>query len=270
MKKILFCLFVICITLNGNSQNAAINTATTDQSCEIKASFFNVITPSGNLMVGAQNTMWCHMYSDRPAFIFNKPVFAMNGQFSSYYNTDLQLQTGNYSFPATTRMTILNSNGFVGINNVIPSYQLDVVGQIRATNVTVTSDERLKTNIKDMSGALSTLVNLKGKTYNLISPTSTNPQTLNIISAAKTDTGRVQTAVIKTENPLYNRIHRGFLAQDLQKTFPDLVYADKDGILSVDYISLIPVLVESIKEQQLVISDLQAAVATLKKKNNIQ
>ena len=34
----------------------------------------------------------------------------------------------------------------------------------------------------------------------------------------------------------------------MQKVFPELVYADKEGILSIDYIGLIPVLVESIKE----------------------
>jgi hypothetical protein len=38
------------------------------------------------------------------------------------------------------------------------------------------------------------------------------------------------------------------LAQELQRVYPDLVYSDKNGILSVDYVSLIPVLVESIKE----------------------
>ncbi len=42
----------------------------------------------------------------------------------------------------------------------------------------------------------------------------------------------------------------GFLAQDLQKVFPELVSEDKDGLLSIDYIGLIPFIVEGIKEQQ--------------------
>ena len=53
----------------------------------------------------------------------------------------------------------------------------------------------------------------------------------------------------------------GFLAQDVQKIFPELVYADKNGILSIDYIALIPVLVESLKE-------LNAKVDALQKEND--
>ena len=56
------------------------------------------------------------------------------------------------------------------------------------------------------------------------------------------------------------------MAQEVQKVYPELVYADKNGILSVDYISMIPVLVESIKEQQIVIIELKAAIEELKKK----
>jgi hypothetical protein len=48
----------------------------------------------------------------------------------------------------------------------------------------------------------------------------------------------------------------------MQKIFPDLVYEDKDGMLSVDYISLIPVLVESLKEINL-------KLEALKKENEI-
>ena len=39
----------------------------------------------------------------------------------------------------------------------------------------------------------------------------------------------------------------GLIAQEVQKEFPEMVYEEK-GYLSVDYIQLIPVLVESIKE----------------------
>jgi len=38
---------------------------------------------------------------------------------------------------------------------------------------------------------------------------------------------------------------------------------DEDGILSVDYIGLIPVLVEAIKEQQVKIEELEEKVAKL-------
>ena len=50
----------------------------------------------------------------------------------------------------------------------------------------------------------------------------------------------------------------GFLAQEVKNVYPDLVYADKNGILSVDYISLIPIIVESFKELDTRTSDYNA------------
>ena len=74
-------------------------------------------------------------------------------------------------------------------------------------------------------------------------------------------------SVPKTNRYLSDRNFYGFLAQDVQKLFPDLVYADSAGMLSVDYIGIIPLLVNGLKEQQeqidkqrLQIEELQAAV----------
>ena len=44
-------------------------------------------------------------------------------------------------------------------------------------------------------------------------------------------------------------LHFGFIAQDLQKLFPNLVIEDQ-GFLAVNYVGLIPVLVDAIQEQQ--------------------
>ena len=40
----------------------------------------------------------------------------------------------------------------------------------------------------------------------------------------------------------------GLIAQDVKKEFPEMVSEDDDGYLMIDYIQLIPVIVESIKE----------------------
>ena len=40
----------------------------------------------------------------------------------------------------------------------------------------------------------------------------------------------------------------GVLAQEVQKEFPEMVMKDSDGYLRVDYIQLIPVMIEAIKE----------------------
>jgi hypothetical protein len=76
--------------------------------------------------------------------------------------------------------------------------------------------------------------------------------------------------LFKMENPVVkkqlteeykNKI--GFLAQEIKEVFPALVFYDPaNDEYSVDYISLIPVLVEAIKEQQAQLEDLKRLVQT--------
>jgi hypothetical protein len=112
--------------------------------------------------------------------------------------------------------------------------------------VTQTSDERLKLNIKDLGSSLDAIRRLKPKTYNF----------------------RHDGAAGLTL-PDGNQI--GFLAQDLQQIFPDLVKevpvenpsgsqkgTSNGTILSVNQMALIPVLVKAIQEQQAEIDDLKA------------
>lgn len=55
----------------------------------------------------------------------------------------------------------------------------------------------------------------------------------------------------------------GLIAQNVESVFPELVTTDSAGIKSVDYIQIIPVLVEAIKEQQSQIDQLQSEVDQL-------
>jgi hypothetical protein len=57
------------------------------------------------------------------------------------------------------------------------------------------------------------------------------------------------------------------IAQDVQKILPQLVKTDAaTGKLSLNYTELIPVLIQAIKEQQVLIDALQKDVAAIKKK----
>ena len=52
----------------------------------------------------------------------------------------------------------------------------------------------------------------------------------------------------------------GFIAQDLEKIVPNVVTTDIEGIKSVNYSAIIPFLLETIKEQNIRISKLEALV----------
>jgi hypothetical protein len=204
--------------------------------------------------IGAMNTSFSHFNTNSPNFYFQKGVDLGTGFLTSYTNVNLTLCTSSNFTP---RMTIKYSNGYVGINNSNPSYLLDVNGIIRASNVSVSSDIRLKTDIKDIpSDAISKLSNLNAKSYKpLLLPTKDHN---NLV---KSDTIVANTVI----DSLQQKTTFGFIAQDIYKYFPELVNEDKDGYLSVNYIGLIPILVEAMKEQQVKIEQLEKKVAAMSK-----
>lgn len=75
------------------------------------------------------------------------------------------------------------------------------------------------------------------------------------------DSIEVETPVYDEKSQLFTKKHYGLIAQDLQKIYPDLVYEDANGYLSIEYTGLIPLLIQSIKE-------LKNEVETLKTKSD--
>jgi hypothetical protein len=115
--------------------------------------------------------------------------------------------------------TIGNGNPFTSTrSNALVIYK-DGNATLSGT-LTQNSDIRLKRNIKPLSNSLSTLLNLRGLHYqwNNVKPK---------------DTLAMQT---------------GLIAQDLERFLPELVTTDDQGYKSVNYIGLIPHLIESVKE----------------------
>lgn len=105
-------------------------------------------TPSGYIDLGSQNSAFANIYTDRGEFAFNQTIDLLTGKLTSYANTNLYLQTGR----GTTRMTLLNSNGNVGIGTTTPGYKLDVAGNARVTNELYISGSG-----SDIGGSLSIL-----------------------------------------------------------------------------------------------------------------
>jgi len=81
-------------------------------------------TEHGYIDMGPRNPGWGHIQTDRPKFYFNKEIRVATGLIGSY-TEDLQLRTEE-----TTRMTILKSNGNVGIGTTNPQQLLHVKGTL--------------------------------------------------------------------------------------------------------------------------------------------
>ena len=61
----------------------------------------------------------------------------------------------------------------------------------------------------------------------------------------------------------YNRSQYGFIAQDVQQLFPELVHEDGEGYLSVNYVELIPLLVQAVQGLSKEVSELNKRIDEL-------
>lgn len=60
------------------------------------------------------------------------------------------------------------------------------------------------------------------------------------------------------EAQTYSKAHYGFVAQELREVYPDLVYENAQGELSINYIEMIPLLVQSIQELAMEVNNLKS------------
>lgn len=122
--------------------------------------------------------------------------------------TDEQIMTDNLFFTDI-------SAGFVGIKQPNPAFELDVNGTIRGDSVAL-SDRRLKKNIQPLENSLEKILTLQGVSYDWKDPRKPDRQI-------------------------------GFIAQDIEKQFPEAVKEDQNGIKSLNYKVLVAPLFEAVK-----------------------
>ncbi len=206
----------------------------------------------GYIDVGPKNNSFAHFFTDRYQYYFDKKIIIGEGMIASYHSVDLKLCTGLYY---TTRIHVSNSTGNVGIGRTPHStYKLDVEGDVASYGQVLSSDIRLKDNIMPLETDIEKMDLLNPITFTFKKP-----------EIEKTRSDIIDTTINEIlANPnneqFYDQIRYGFSAQELQKVFPDLVTADENGFLRVNYIGMIPVLVDVLKEQHQQIETLQTII----------
>jgi len=235
MKNIFLAVIFILVLLNFSDLNAQSLRVRSDNAIQIGYSSYKYLT-FGIFSGSPNNGQWA--------------IDNWNGGLN-FWKPWPSPYAGNYKL-------FLKDNGNVGIGRN-PSYKLDVNGDIAIYGaLRLSSDKRLKSEIKPIYSSLSKLSKLNGVSYKKKLPkVKQNNRTLaqNEVS----DEVKQKTIAADTiSTNANNKLNYGFIAQDLQEIYPELVKKDNEGFLSIDYVSLIPVLVEAVKE-------LQSEINTLKK-----
>ena len=112
-----------------------------------------------------------------------------------------------------------------GLISSINSKPLDIQNYVRADNFYTRSDLRLKENISNIN--ITDLDKL-----NLLIPKSYN---------------------VKKDNSK----HYGFIAQEVEKLFPNLVNVDDNGMKSVNYLEIIPLLLLKVNDLERKIDEIK-------------
>lgn len=245
----------------------------------------------GFIVVGAQNTTWAHLTTDRDKFYFNKEIHIHSGKVSSHKKS-LHLCT-----EGVPQLTI-QTNGSVGIGTTSPTEKLEVKGNIKGNAVKVNTLELPPTGkvhigpwyIEQTGGG-------KEKSYLYIKRRTTG-KTLQLLSidwsgnvkARKSISGsdrRIKNNIypftdglekIKTMNPVnytFNGLGNtikgqkdvGFIAQEIEKIAPYLVTKTNEKLhpsdeqetelLNLNSMGFIPILVNAVKHLSLKIDTLE-------------
>jgi hypothetical protein len=176
----------------------------------------------------------------------------LNANDSIHLNTsEIHLNASNLHLNASdsirleTRTSVLGSpreNAGLTVRDNGLEFAADIVGKIVADNYFYHSDVRLKKNIQALPNALDTILSLRGISY-------------------QWDPAAFQDRKVSDTRKL------GFLAQEVEKVLPELVFTGANGYKSVDYVSLVPVLTEAMKIQQKQIEAKEQRLRTLETEN---
>jgi len=155
----------------------------------------------------------------------------------------------NLNFIDGTDTTVIANDGRVAIgtgtftpNSVQSNVKLEVNGDILAVRVHSSSDKRFKKNINPIESALQKVMSIEGVTYDF------------------------RTDEFANRN-FPNSSQVGFIAQNVESVLPEVVQTNGDGFKAVDYAKMTALLNEAIKEQQMLIEQLNQELQVSKTQN---
>ncbi|MDR3142443.1 MAG: tail fiber domain-containing protein [Tannerellaceae bacterium] len=213
------------------------------------------------------------------------------GDFGHYDNQGWNVFVGEYKGGDTDQLwlhgklgiyltTSGRANSEIAYYNPLKGSSFVFNTNLWVNGVTITSDARLKENVRPLSNPLDLLSRVSGVSYNysfaeiqknrkpdesgLSASVNETQVSADAGSSAKdAEYQKIQAEIDSREAQDAARTRIGFLAQDVQKVLPELVQTDDKGVMSIDYIGFIPLIVESIKQMQATIEEQRKQIEAL-------
>ena len=208
------------------------------------ASDLYALRVNGNPGVG--NTLHLAINNTEGAGNFSSAIDFQSSGTTKWEMGDDWPGTGTQSFYIRDQVNLvtpisINSSDYVGIGTTSPGYTLDVentgagtavayfkngtgtctlnpTGGGGTTGLACSSDIRLKEDVKPLEGSLDKVEKLRGVSF------------------------------LWKNTPDQKKRSIGFIAQELEKVFPELVGEDKDGYKQVNYANFVAILTNAVKE----------------------
>ena len=186
-----------------------------------------------------------------------------------------------YSFILLNAQIKVASNGYVGINNTSPGYNLDVSGTVQfnynSSSIRFTGSEIYPSGngiyLGNYSYRWAQLWAVQPYfTYQPVILSDVNFKT-NVKELTGQNLKLKMLRPVKYEltikennvaNTAQNNEQYGFIAQELMEVFPEIVVPMGEGVMGIRYDELIPVLVQALKEQQAEIEMLKKEITNIK------
>jgi hypothetical protein len=195
----------------GNTTNNSLQTA-----IEINQNRNLFLVPiSGNVGIGTTNVNGRLQFANE---LNNRKIVLWESANNNHQFFGLGIESGTMRYQVAGDHNV--HRFYAGINSTSSSLLFTLFHNGNATlagTLTQLSDKRLKKNILPISNSFGSIMALNGYNYNWISKDK--------------DQG----------------LQTGLIAQEVEKLFPHLVVKDEAGMLSVNYIGLIPYMIENIK-----------------------
>ena len=205
-----------------------------------------LINNDGNVGIGTSTPAWLlNPFSTTASQLALSAGAGINQWAFRNAGGDFFLSTTTVAGTATTStsaLTILGSSGNVGIGDTDPDALLDVKGAVCldlnadeacTDNTAAISDARLKTNVIDITNGLELIEQLRPVRF--------------------TWNGEYNTG---------NANSLGFLAQEVEEVFPELVITDTAGYKNLDYSKLTAVLATAVQELDINLNTIASTTAT--------